>query len=263
MGPDRDRSDARTAATMRDAEGLVQVQVRDVRAEGTRTGQADHRVQVRPVHVDLAAGGVHQLAHLGDVVLEHPVGGRVGHHDRGQPVGVLGDLGLQVGQVHLALVAAGGHHHHLHAGQHRGGCVGAVRAGRDQADRAIGLAPALVVAADRQQPGELTLGAGVGLQRDRVVAGDLAQPALQVGDQLGVAVELAGRRERVDVGEAGVGHRLHLGRPVQLHGARAERDHAAIQSVIAIGQPAQVAQHGRLGVVGVEHRMGQEVRAAA
>jgi hypothetical protein len=45
------------------------------------------------------------------------------------------------------------------------------------------LAVGLVVAADREQPGELALAAGVRLQAHGVVAGDLAQPALEVGDE--------------------------------------------------------------------------------
>ncbi len=52
------------------------------------TGQADHRVEVRAVDVDLPAGVVHERAHLADVLLEHPVRGRVGHHDRGEVVGM-------------------------------------------------------------------------------------------------------------------------------------------------------------------------------
>ena len=83
------------------------------------------------------------------------------------------------------------------------GRVGAVRAGRDQADVAVVVAVGAVVVADREQAGELALRAGVGLQRHRVVAGDLGQPALQVVEQLQVAGELVGRRERVHVGEAG------------------------------------------------------------
>ena len=149
---------------MRDAEGLVQVQVRDVRAELARPSQPDHRVQVRPVDIDLTAAGVHQLADLTDVVLEDTVGRRVGHHDRRQVLRMQGDLRPQIVQVDLALGAAGRHHHHLHAGQYRRGRIGAVRAGRDQADVAMRLAPALMVRVDGQQPGELALGAGVGLQ---------------------------------------------------------------------------------------------------
>ncbi len=108
--------------------------MRDVGAELARPGQADHRVEVRAVDVDLAAGVVHERADLADVVLEHAVGGRVGDHDRGQLVGVLGDLGAQVVEVDLALLAAGSHDHDAHAGHHRARGVGAVRAGRDQAD---------------------------------------------------------------------------------------------------------------------------------
>ena len=59
------------------------------------------------------------------------------------------------------------------------------------------------------------------------------------------------------------GDRLHLGGGVELHRARAERDHAAVQRVVHVGQPAQVAQHRRLGAVRVEHRVRQEVACAA
>ena len=43
-----------------------------------------------------------------------------------------------------------------------------------------GLAPGLVVGADRQEPGVFALGAGVGLERDGGEAGDLGEPGLQV-----------------------------------------------------------------------------------
>ena len=55
-----DRADARAAAAVRDAEGLVQVQVRDVAAELARLGQPDQGVEVGAVDVDLAAGVVHE-----------------------------------------------------------------------------------------------------------------------------------------------------------------------------------------------------------
>ena len=155
------------------------------------------------------------------------------------------------------------HHDHPHAGHHRGRRVGAVRGRRDQDDVAVGVAVGAVVAADGQQPGELALRAGVGLDRDLVVAGDLGQPALEVGDQPAVARRVLGRRERVQVGEAGQADRLHLGRGVELHRARAERDHAAVERVVAGGEPAQVAQQLGLAAVLVEDRVGEVVGRAA
>ena len=50
-----DRPHARAAAAVRDAERLVQVQVADVGADVARAAEADLRVHVRAVHVDLAA----------------------------------------------------------------------------------------------------------------------------------------------------------------------------------------------------------------
>ena len=56
MRGDADRAHARAAAAVRDAEGLVQVEVADVGAD-SRPGRQrpDLRVHVGAVHVDLAA----------------------------------------------------------------------------------------------------------------------------------------------------------------------------------------------------------------
>ena len=51
----RDRAHARSAAAVRDAEGLVQVQVADVGAEVAGPRHPDHGVHVGAVEVDLAA----------------------------------------------------------------------------------------------------------------------------------------------------------------------------------------------------------------
>jgi hypothetical protein len=73
--------------------------------------------------------------------------------------------------------------HHVHPGHHRARGVRAVGARRDQADRPLVVAAAVVVGADREQPGELALAAGVGLEAHGVVAGDLGEHRFEVGDQ--------------------------------------------------------------------------------
>ena len=87
---DRHRADARAAAAVRDAERLVQVQVADVAAEPARLRESEQGVEVRAVHVHLAARGVHELAERRDALLEHAVGRGVGDHDRREPLGVRG-----------------------------------------------------------------------------------------------------------------------------------------------------------------------------
>ena len=114
-----------------------------------------------------------------------------------------------------------------------------------------------VVAADGEQAGQLALGAGVGLQRHGVVAGDLRQPRLEVGDELAVALGLVERGERVERAELGPGDRRHLGGGVELHRAAAERDHRPVEGDVLVGQRPQVAEHLGLGAVGGEHRVGE------
>jgi hypothetical protein len=172
VGFGRDRADTRSAAAMRDAEGLVQVQVGHIAAELAGLRQAHERVEVGTVHVDLAAGRMDGVADLTDVGVVNAVRGRVGDHDRRENILVRLNLGVQVRVVNRA-VGGGGHDDHLHAGQHGRGGVGAVRRSRDQADVALVIAAGQVIAADRQQAGELTLGAGVRLDGHLVVPGDL------------------------------------------------------------------------------------------
>ena len=123
----RDRPDAGSAAAVRDRERLVQVQVRDVAAEVAEARVAEQRVEVRAVDVDLAAGVVHGLGDLEHVVLVHAVRRRVRDHQRGERVGVRVDLGAQVVEVDVAGLVARDDDD-LHAGEHRGCRVRAVRA---------------------------------------------------------------------------------------------------------------------------------------
>jgi hypothetical protein len=64
MRRDGDGADARTAAAVRNAERLVQIQMADIHAEIARAAKADLRGQVRAVHVDLAAVGVDDFRRL-------------------------------------------------------------------------------------------------------------------------------------------------------------------------------------------------------
>ena len=254
----RDRADAGAAAAVRDAERLVQVQVADVAAELARPGQPDQRVEVGAVDVDLTAGVVHGRADLGDVVLVHAVGRRVGDHERGQPVGVLGDLGAQVVEVDVAV--------------RRGTPTTTTRMPASAADAALvpcaldgirQMSRCVVAAARRgsrgSPAGRRTRPAmpALGCSDDRVVAGEPRQPASR---RSAISLRRPGRvgrrRERVLARELRPGDRLHLGGRVELHRARAERDHAAVQRDVLVGQRAQVAHHRGLGAVAGERRVG-------
>ena len=141
---------------MRDAESLVQVQVRYVRPELSRLGHADEGVEVGAVEVDLPAELVHDGADVDDAVLEHAVRRRIGDHQRRQPVGVVVRLCLEVVEVDVAVLVALDDDDPQ--ARHRGaGRVRPVCRCRDQADVPLPCPPALVVLANRQQTRELTL----------------------------------------------------------------------------------------------------------
>ena len=110
-----------------------------------------------------------------------------------------------------------------------------------------------MVSADRHHAGVLALAARIGLQADAGVTRGLAQPGAQLRVQLGVTGALFGRGKRVNLRKLGPGDRHHLTGGVELHGATAQRDHAAVQRQVKVAQAADVAQHAGFTVVAVEH----------
>ena len=60
----RNGTDARTAATVRNAEGFVQIEVADVGADVARRSEPDLRVHIGAIHVDLAARIMDELANF-------------------------------------------------------------------------------------------------------------------------------------------------------------------------------------------------------
>ena len=102
MRLDADRAHARSAAAMRDAEGLVQVEMADIGAVIAGPRQADLRVQVGAVEIDLAAMVMHDVADLADVLLEHAMRRGIGDHDGGEIFRMLLRLGAEIVDIDVA-----------------------------------------------------------------------------------------------------------------------------------------------------------------
>jgi len=77
---DTDRADTWTAATMRDAEGFVEIQMANIGSEIAGAAEADLRIHIRTVHVNLTTSGVDEIANITDAFLENTVSRRIGDH---------------------------------------------------------------------------------------------------------------------------------------------------------------------------------------
>ena len=257
MGAHRHGSDAGTSTTMRDAEGLVEVEVAHVRTEPAGSGHSHQCVEVRAVEIHLPAGFMHGVADLTDGLLEDTMGGWVGDHECSQLRTMEIDLLSEIAEIDVA-VAVAGHHDNPHPGHRRTGRVRAMGRGRDEADGAFGVTVAAMPGADGEQSGELALGAGVRLQGHGVVSGDLGQPAFEISDDPEGAHGVLRRGERVQIGEPRPGDRLHLHCSVELHGAGPERDHRAVEGEVEVGELPEMAHHVCLAVERGEVRMFEE-----
>ena len=77
------RAGARTAAAVRSGKCLMQIEVHDVGAEVARPRDADQRVHVRAVHVELGALGVQNFGDARNVLFEDAERVGIGEHQRG------------------------------------------------------------------------------------------------------------------------------------------------------------------------------------
>ena len=74
MRPHSHRADTGAASAVRDAESLVEVQVRDIRAEQTGAGDPHESVEVGAVHINLPAVAMDDVADFTNARLKDPVG---------------------------------------------------------------------------------------------------------------------------------------------------------------------------------------------
>ncbi len=261
MRGDRNRPHPGAAAAVRNRKRLVQVEVADVGADCRRAREPDLRVEVRAVHVDLAAVLVDDRADLANPPLEDAVRARVRDHQARQPIPMGGGFRAQVVHVDVA-GAVGGDNHDLHPGHRRAGWIGPVRRLRNQRHDALRLALRGVIRVNHEQARELSLRAGIRLQRHGRETGQLGQTGLELAKHALIAGRLVERRERVLARELRPGHRHHLGGRVQLHRAGAERDHRRVEADVLVFEAPDVAHHLGFGVMRVEDRVREVPRPA-
>src|ERR1700739_2738758 len=77
---DSDWTNAWTASAMRNTEGLVEIQVANVRTQVCRPAQTHHGVHIRSVHVDLTTVAMNNLAQVDNTLFKDAVSRRVRHH---------------------------------------------------------------------------------------------------------------------------------------------------------------------------------------
>ena len=247
---DHDGSGAGTAAAVRRAERLVRVEVDDVEAHVAGPADAEHRVGVGAVVVQEPAGLVDEAGDLGDVLVEQAERVGVGEHEPGDVAA--GDDLAQGVHVHAAARVAA-HRRRLEAGHDHARRIRAVRRVRD--DDPLGVAPlGEVRGADHEQSRQLAVRSGGRLQRGRVQAGDLGQPALELVHQLERPLDERLGLVRVETREAvEAGGRLVDARVV-LHRARAQRVAAAVDAVVERREAGEVAQQVDLADLGQARR---------
>ena len=182
---DADRSHARAAAAVRNAKRLVQIEMTNIRADVARPAEADLRIHVRAVHVNLAAMRVHDFANFADGRFENAVRGRIGHHERAEIILVLIRFGAQIGEIDVAIFQRRDRHD-FETGHDRAGRIRPVRRVRDETDVAMTFAARGVIFVNREQARVFALRAGIRLQRNRGEAGDLRQPRFELLAHLAV-----------------------------------------------------------------------------
>ena len=101
-----DRATTRTTTTVRDSEGLMQVEVTDVCTDEAWVGKTYLSIHVRTIHVDEGSAIMDALTEVDDVRLEDPVRTGVGDHHRSEVILMLLGLLHEVFPVYITMLIA-------------------------------------------------------------------------------------------------------------------------------------------------------------
>ena len=204
----------RTAAAVRRGECLVQIEVHAVDAQIPRPDPPDNGVEVGPIAVDIAAGGVDGIRHVLHVALEQAAGVGIGDHDGGD---VVVDPVLERRQIHPARLVRRDGLHRI-AAHMRARRIGAVGGFGHQYPLA-GAAPVFERRPDGHQARQLSVGAGRRRHGDARHPGERRQPPGTFVDQRERPLHRAFGLQGVDVGKSGQPRHLLVEPGVMLHGA--------------------------------------------
>src|SRR6516162_8770514 len=113
MDFDADRTHAGPAAAVRNTEGLMQIEMADIGAVIAGPRQADLRVEISAIQIDLPSVCMDEVANGPDRTLEYAMRRRVGNHHRRQAIGKFFRLSAQISQIHIAVrIATDGNYIH-------------------------------------------------------------------------------------------------------------------------------------------------------
>src|SRR5450432_1236099 len=156
MHRDTDRADARTAATVRNAKGFVQIEMANIRPDVTGTTKANLGIHVRAVHVNLAAVVVHDVADFANGGFENSMRRGIRYHECGEDFAVRVGLGAEINEVDVAVLEAT-HRDNAKASHDGAGGIGAMGGGGNETNVTMRFAAGSVVPADGKQAGVFTL----------------------------------------------------------------------------------------------------------
>src|SRR5882724_4877720 len=90
------RPHSRSAAAVWDTKCFMEIQMTDISPHVPRPAKSDLRIEVRAIHVNLAAMSVNDLTDFANGFFKHSVRGRISYHERRQFICVRGGFGSQI-----------------------------------------------------------------------------------------------------------------------------------------------------------------------
>ena len=225
----------RPTPAVRRGKGLVEIRVDDVDAHVARPRDADERVEIRAVAIQVRTFAVEDLRHRADLALENAERIRHRDHQRGDVFvhRVLERLQIdRASRVRLQLAD-------LVAGECRRRGIRSVR-GVGYEDVLARIATLREGFVNHEDAGELAVCAGDRLQRDPRHSEDRFERLFEIPEQLEIALHLMIGLQRMRKSKARRPRELLVQPRIVFHGARSERIQAGVDRDIQLRQAREV-----------------------
>ena len=145
MSTSNNWTNTRSPATMRNAERLVKIEVRNICTEFSRLRYTNECVEIGSININLSASVVNHFADLGDSFFKYSVSRWVGNHERRKCAAVLPYLLLQIIKADISSIVTC-NNNNLHTSHNCARCICSVCTGWNQANSSVLLTAGIEIA---------------------------------------------------------------------------------------------------------------------
>lgn len=245
------REKKRKKEEMRDEEGIVKINVEEVREDIGRKRKKEKRIEVREVEIEMEEIVMKNIEEGFDELIEKEIGGRIGNNEGGEIIEMILRIGIEIINIDVEIreEIEEEEDNERNGGDGR---IGEMRRGRDKEDVEMEMKKRMMIVEDGNKEGILKMNKGIWMKWKERKKGDLEKKWLKIGSNFRIKMKMIGRRKRMKVWKSIKDKRNNLWRRIEINSEGKKRDNREVERKIIVGKKKKEENNIGLGKMWME-----------